>query len=158
MHRVSSVVTLPALWTLGGALVALAAAIAGDLLAVASIDRSLNSTYYIQSHASFWLYVCATFCFFAVWYDWFPRLSGIAYDRRAVLAHFCLTLLGASLLLLAQHFVGLAGLPRHYADWPEVFAFWMKVATIGNYALIASGAVFAISTVYAGIFSRSAAR
>jgi cytochrome c oxidase subunit 1 len=48
-----------------------------------------------------------------------------------------------------MHFLGLAGMPRRYADYPDAFAGWNFVASIGSYISFAGLIVFLVGIAYA---------
>ena len=48
-----------------------------------------------------------------------------------------------------MHFLGLAGMPRRYADYPDAFAGWHKVATYGGHIFACGMVVFGIGVVLA---------
>jgi cytochrome c oxidase subunit 1 len=48
-----------------------------------------------------------------------------------------------------MHFLGLAGMPRRYVDYPDAFAGWNLVSSIGAYISAAGLVVFLVGIAYA---------
>ncbi|MBE7243576.1 MAG: cbb3-type cytochrome c oxidase subunit I, partial [Actinomycetospora chiangmaiensis] len=89
------------------------------------------------------------FIIFAGVYYWFPKMTGRIIPEWAGKLHFWLAFIGANVLFFPMHFLGLAGMPRRYADYPEAFAGWHKVSTYGGHIFALGMFVFVIGVVLA---------
>jgi cytochrome c oxidase subunit 1 len=99
----------------------------------------------------------AVFSIFAAWYYWSPKMTGYMYSEAIGKLHFWLMFIGANLIFFPQHFLGLAGMPRRYADYPDAFAGWNMVSSIGSYISFAGLLVFFYGVIYSFVRKERAA-
>ena len=102
------------------------------MLAQAGVDRLLTDTYYVVAHFHYVLSVGAVFAIFAGWYFWFPKMTGYGYSEPIAKMHFWLMFVGTNVAFFPMHFLGPAGMPRRFADYPDAFAIG-TVASFGAY-------------------------
>jgi len=87
------------------------------------------------------------FAMFAGFYFWWPKLTGRMLDERLGKIHFWMLFLGFHLTFLVQHWLGVEGFPRRYADYEagDGFTTLNEVSTIGAFVLGASMIPFALN-------------
>ncbi|RMF11705.1 MAG: cytochrome c oxidase subunit I [Alphaproteobacteria bacterium] len=124
------------LFTIGG--------VTGVVLANAGVDVALHDTYYVVAHFHYTMSMGALFSIFAGFYYWIGKMSGRQYPEALGKVHFWLSFIGVNLIFFPQHFLGLAGMPRRYVDYPDAFAGWNLVSSIGSYISAAGAIVFLI--------------
>jgi len=112
------------------------------VLANAGVDRALHETYYVVAHFHYTMSLGAVFSIFAAFYYWFPKMSGYMYNETLGKVHFWLLFIGVNLVFFPQHFLGLAGMPRRYIDYPDAYALWNFWSSVGAEITAVSVLVF----------------
>jgi cytochrome c oxidase subunit I len=147
----------PMLWAIGLIFVFTVGGVTGVVLANPGMDRTLQDTYYVVAHFHYVLSLGAVFAIFAGWYYWFPKMTGYMYSEVLGQLHFWLTFVGVNLAFFPMHFLGLSGMPRRIADYPDAFAGLNQIASVGSYISATGLIVFFVGLGYAFIRKEKAA-
>jgi cytochrome c oxidase subunit 1 len=147
----------PMVWAIGFIFLFTVGGVTGVVLANAGIDRAVHDTYYVVAHFHYVLSLGAVFSIFAGFYYWFPKMSGYTYSHFLAHLHFWLMFVGANLTFFPQHFLGLAGMPRRYVDYPDAYAGWNYISSVGSYISIVGVGVFLVCVIGAFLRGQRAA-
>ena len=74
----------------------------------------------------------AVFALFSAWYFWIPKILGLQYNKMLGKVHFWILFIGVNVTFFPQHFLGLQGMPRRISDYPDAFAGWNMISSLGS--------------------------
>jgi cytochrome c oxidase subunit 1 len=142
MWRGSMTFETPMLFAVGFIFVFAMGGFTGLIMAVAPLDIQLHDTYYIVAHFHYVLVAGSLFALFAGTYYWIPKWTGHMYDEKLGKWHFWMSIITFNITFFPMHFLGLAGMPRRYADYPMQFADFNALVTIGAFGFGLSQLIF----------------
>ncbi|MGH1541789.1 MAG: cytochrome c oxidase subunit I [Arenicella sp.] len=153
MWRGSMTFETPMLYSLAVVFLFTIGGLSGVMLAITPADFQYHDTYFVVAHFHYVLFSGAVMAMMGGAYFWLPKWTGHMYDERMGKIHFWLTTIFFNITFFPQHFLGLAGMPRRYADYPLQFTEFNQWSTVGAFGLGISQLLFVyiiISTVRGG--------
>jgi cytochrome c oxidase subunit 1 len=123
----------PMLFAVGFIFVFTMGGFTGLILALAPLDILMQDTYYVVAHFHYVLVAGSLFAMFSGFYYWSPKWTGVMYNETMGKWHFWLSLVFFNVTFFPMHFLGLAGMPRRYADYPMQFADFNALVSIGGF-------------------------
>ncbi|MFZ1670473.1 MAG: cytochrome c oxidase subunit I [Candidatus Nanopelagicales bacterium] len=133
MWRGSISFETPMLWTMGFLVTFLFGGLTGVILAAPPLDFPVSDTYFVVAHFHYVIFGTVTFLMFAGFFFWWPKFTGRMLDERLGKLQFWLLFVGFQTTFLIQHWLGVQGMPRRYADYlpSDNFQTMNVVSTIG---------------------------
>ncbi|WP_091531949.1 aa3-type cytochrome oxidase subunit I [Microlunatus soli] len=130
----------PMLWCIGFLTTFLFGGLTGVILASPPLDFQLSDSYFVVAHFHYVVFGTVVFAMFAGFYFWWPKWTGRMLDEKWGKIHFWLLFLGFHTTFLVQHWLGVEGMPRRYADYlpNEGFTVLNQVSSAGAFLLGAS--------------------
>ncbi len=134
----------PMLWSVGFLTTFLFGGLTGVMLAAPPIDFHVTDSYFVVAHFHYVVFGTVVFAMFSGFYFWWPKLTGRMLDERLGKIHFWTTFVGFHTTFLIQHWLGVEGMPRRYADYlPEDgFTLYNQISSVGAFLLGGSMLVF----------------
>ncbi len=133
----------PMLYAMGFIFMFTVGGVTGVVLANSGLDRLFQDTYYVVAHFHYVMSIGALFGAFS------GKMSGHQYNETMGKIQFTLMFIGTNVTFFPQHFLGLAGMPRRIPDYPDAFAHWNYISSIGSYISYASVLFFVFIIIHA---------
>jgi len=149
MWRGSLSFETPMLWSLGFLVTFLFGGLTGILLAAPPIDFHVSDSYFVVAHFHYVVFGTVVFAMFAGFYFWWPKMTGRMLDERLGKVHFWTLFIGFHTTFLVQHWLGVIGMARRYADYlpSDGFTALNTFSTIGSFILGASTIPFIYNVI-----------
>jgi cytochrome c oxidase subunit 1 len=137
----------PMLWVMGFLITFLFGGLTGIILASPPLDFAVSASYFVVAHFHYVLFGTVVFAMFAGFYFWWPKFTGRMLNERLGKIHFWTLFFGFHLTFLIQHWLGIKGFPRRYADYlaTDGFTTMNMISTAGSILLALSMIPFAIN-------------
>ncbi|MFG3440595.1 cytochrome c oxidase subunit I [Nonomuraea sp. NPDC047897] len=130
----------PMLYSIGFLITFLLGGLTGVILASPPLDFHISDTYFVVAHFHYVVFGTVVFAMFAGFYFWWPKFTGKMLDDRLGKIQFWLLFIGFHTTFLVQHWLGVLGFPRRYADYSEIDGFTdlNMISSVGAFVLGAS--------------------
>lgn len=137
MWRGSITFETPMVWSIGFLVTFLFGGLTGVILASPALDQQVSDSYFVVAHFHYVVFGTVVFAMFAGFYFWWPKWTGKMLNEKLGHIHFWMLFIGFHATFLVQHWLGVDGMPRRYADYlPQDGFTWMnQVSTVGAMVL-----------------------
>ena len=137
----------PMLWVLGFLITFLFGGLTGIILASPPLDFAVSASYFVVAHFHYVIFVTVVFAMFGGFYFWWPKMTGRMLNETLGKIHFCTLFFGFHITFLIQHWLGIVGMPRRYADYlaTDGFTGMNMISTVGAFLLAFSNIPFFIN-------------
>ena len=144
MWRGSITFETPIVWSIGFLATFLFGGLTGVILASPALDFHVSDTYFVVAHFHYVVFGTVVFAMFAGYYFWWPKWTGKMLNEKLGNIHFWMLFIGFHGTFLVQHWLGVDGMPRRYADYrpTDGFTTLNQVSTVSAMVLGMSTFVF----------------
>jgi cytochrome c oxidase subunit 1 len=123
MWRGHIVLRSPMLFAIGFLITFLLGGLTGIILASPPLDFHVHDSYFVVAHFHYVVFGTVVFAMFAGFYFWWPKMTGRMLNDTLGKWHFWTLFIGFHTTFLVQHWLGVEGFPRRYADYSTVDGF-----------------------------------
>ncbi|MFG6197674.1 cytochrome c oxidase subunit I [Nonomuraea sp. JJY05] len=113
----------PMMFSIGFLITFLLGGLTGMILGSPPLDFHVTDTYFVVAHFHYVVFGTVVFAMFAGFYFWWPKMTGKMLNDRLGKWHFWTLFIGFHTTFLVQHWLGVVGMPRRYADYSAADGF-----------------------------------
>ena len=137
----------PMIWSLGFLITFLFGGLTGIILASPPLDFAVSASYFVVAHFHYVIFGTVVFAMFGGFYFWWPKFTGRMLNETLGKIHFWTALIGFHMTFLIQHWLGIVGMPRRYADYlaSDGFTGMNMISTVGAFLLAFSTIPFLLN-------------
>ncbi|MER6945275.1 cytochrome c oxidase subunit I [Nonomuraea sp. NPDC000554] len=130
----------PMMFAIGFMATFLLGGLTGVILASPPLDFHISDTYFVVAHFHYVVFGTVVFAMFSGFYFWWPKMTGRMLHDGIGKIHFWMLFVGFHTTFLVQHWLGVLGFPRRYADYSAVDGFTTlnEISSVGAFLLGAS--------------------
>ena len=135
----------PMLYSVGFLVIFLFGGITGIILASPPLDFAVSDSYFVVAHFHYVLAGTVLFAMFAGFYFWWPKMTGKMLNSRIGKIQFWVMFIGFNMTFLVQHWMGVEGMPRRIANYPDLpgnVTTLNIISTVGSWLLALSVLMF----------------
>ncbi|MDN6499458.1 MAG: cbb3-type cytochrome c oxidase subunit I, partial [Yaniella sp.] len=156
MWRGSITFETPMLWSLGFMVTFLFGGLTGVILASPPLDFQVSDTYFVVAHFHYVVFGTVVFAMFAGFYFWWPKFTGKMLNETWGKIQFWMLFLGFHGTFLVQHWLGVMGMPRRYADYmiEDGFTAMNQFSTVSSMVLGAAIIPFLWNVYYTSRYGK----
>ncbi|MEV0590076.1 aa3-type cytochrome oxidase subunit I [Nonomuraea cavernae] len=127
----------PMLFVIGFLVTFLLGGLTGVILASPPLDFQVTDTYFVVAHFHYVVFGTVVFAMYAGFYFWWPKMTGKMLNDTLGKIHFWLLFIGFHTTFLVQHWLGVIGMPRRYADYSAIDGFTTlnEISSLGAFLL-----------------------
>src|SRR5699024_1663964 len=111
------------LFTIGG--------LTGVVTATIGLDVHVHDTYFVIAHFHYIMVGASVTAYLGGLHFWWPKMTGRMYPERWAIVAAVALFIGFNLTFFPQFLLGIAGMPRRYASYPEEFQFLNVMSSLG---------------------------
>ena len=156
MHKGSIVLKTPFYWASSFIFVFMIGGFTGLILGSLATNVHLHDTHFVVAHFHYIVFGGTGFAFFAAMHYWFPKMFGRMYDSGWANTGWLIFFIGFNTLYFPMFLLGIAGMPRRYYDYVEVFHNNNIISSLGALVMITGAIIIIVNLVRGALYGPKA--